>query len=108
MARLNLVTHFSTFREGVSMANVEQGELFTGFIRLPSEKPNDNSHKSATKHKDVPQQKAYSTLTYTKPKKHFTYNEYKKIFCGNSAAAEYWWKKDMQRLEEEQRCGHTE
>ena len=36
----------------------------------------------------------------------YTYDEYLKIFCGNSDAAEYWWKKEMQRLEEEQKYGH--
>lgn len=99
--------------------SMEQGELFAGFMPESTQKPRYKScpkvvenprrttilRDSASTSSDTNSYKADNQ--HPKTKQHYTYDEYLKIFCGNSAAAEYWWKKDMQRLEEEQKCGHT-
>ena len=38
-----------------------------------------------------------------KAKTFFTYDEYERFFCGNSAAAGYWWKVQMDNMEETKR-----
>lgn len=89
------------------MANAAQGELFADFEPKPVEKPRKSSPVPKRERDTTQIAPKVDISRYPKPKKRYTYDEHLKIFCGNSAAAGYWWKKDMQRLEEEQKCGHT-
>ena len=77
--------------------SLEQGDLFG---TTPSPTPKE-AEKVETK--PIPSK----PKEYPKPKTHYTFEEYLKFHYGNAAAADYWWKKDMQRLEAEQKCGHT-
>lgn len=88
------------------MANADQGELFADFAPKPVEKPSKSS--------PIPQREKETThiaqkvdiSRYPKPKTFYTYDEYLKIHCGNHAAAEYWWKRLMKKIESEgvKRC----
>lgn len=89
------------------MANADQGELFADFAPKPVEKPSKSSPVPKREKETTHIAPKVDISRYPKPKKHFTYDEHLKIFCGNSAAAEYWWERDMQGLEEEQKCGIT-
>jgi hypothetical protein len=81
--------------------------LFPDFAPKPVEKPVKVVSTPKREKETASVAPKVDISRYPKPKKHYTYDEYRKIFRYNSAAAEYWWKKDMQRLEEEQKCGHT-
>ena len=81
--------------------------LFPDFAPKPVEKPRKSSPVPKREKEATRIAPKVDISQYPKPKKHFTYDEYLKIFCGNSAAAGCWWKKDVRGLEEERKCGLT-
>lgn len=81
--------------------------LFPDFAPKPVEMPVKSSPVPKREKETTHIAPKVDTSRYPTSKKHYTYDEYLKIFCGNSDVAEYWWKKDMQRLEEERKCGLT-
>lgn len=80
----------------------EQGELFADFAPKPIEKTDKTIRKPRWEKEPKPIAPKVDICRYPKPKMYYTYEEYQAIHCGNAAAADYWWKKDMQRLEEKQ------
>ena len=92
----------SAVEEVKETTSMEQGELFSAFEQKSA--TGDNDKKEQTDRRNEPDaesgQPAKEKEKTIEFKKFFSYDEYKKIFCGNCLAASYWWERNMRMLDE--------
>ena len=73
----------------------EQGELFADFVPKTIEKTGKAVRKPRWEKETKPIAPKLDINRYHKPKMYYTYEEYLTIHCGNVAAADYWWHKNL-------------